>query len=152
MSFTIVSVAAQQLSPAVVAGAGNHYSNQEYHLSWTLGETIITTQSQAGATLLQGFQQPNYLFDVLVEEPNKGYKIKLFPNPTPNWITIEISGPEQAMTAELFDILGHLILRKDIEPPLTNFDLSGLPSATYLLVVLDDKNVRVGAWRIQKLR
>ena len=149
LSVTIAT--AQQLTPIVIASAGNHASSQGYHLSWTLGEVVIATNIQADATLLQGFQQPNYLFDVLVREPENGYQIKLFPNPASRWITIEINGPENPLTAELFDLFGRLILRKTLDQPRTGLDLSRLPSTTYLLRISDEKNESVGLWRVQKM-
>jgi len=143
---------AQQITPWVIAGAGNDASNQVFHMSWTLGEVVISAYEQADATLLQGFHQPNYLLDVLVEEPENDCVISIYPNPTSRKITVEIEGTDKPLTAELFDIFGRLLFRKSIEPPKANLELNELPGATYLLVILDGEYRRVGLWRVQKVR
>jgi type IX secretion system substrate protein len=150
MSITIAT--AQQITPWVIAGAGAGGASGDYHLSWTLGEVVIPTYEQADVTLLQGFHQPNYLLDVLVREPGDDYVIAIYPNPTSRKITVEIEGTDKPLTAELFDIFGRLLFRKSIEPPKADLELNQLPGATYLLVILDGENKRVGLWRIQKVR
>lgn len=143
---------AQQISPWVIAGAGSEGTSGGYHLSWTLGEAAIASHVQTDATLLQGFQQPNYFFDVLVEEPGSGYEIKLFPNPASQWITVKINGPAALLKAELFDLLGRKLSGENIHPPVAQLNLGSLPPATYLLRILNEKKERVGVWRVQKMR
>lgn len=140
----------QQLTPVVMASAGTDNFNQNYHLSWTLGEVAIHTQSQTEATLLQGFQQPNFFFDA-VEESETYIQLSIYPNPTSDWITIKVIGREKFMRAELWDLFGKRLIEKNIETPEIAIDLSELPSATYLLKVIDDNKESVRFWRVQKL-
>jgi hypothetical protein len=52
------AVAAQSLSPEVIASSGDYYENANASLSWTLGEIATETYSAGGSILTQGFQQP----------------------------------------------------------------------------------------------
>ncbi|MBC8488731.1 MAG: hypothetical protein H8D45_22130 [Bacteroidetes bacterium] len=52
------AVAAQSLSPEVIASSGDYYENANASLSWTLGEIATETYSNASNILTQGFQQP----------------------------------------------------------------------------------------------
>jgi hypothetical protein len=55
-------VQAQSLSPEVVATAGDHFATSTAQLSWTLGEPVIETFTDAAATqLTQGFHQTNLM-------------------------------------------------------------------------------------------
>lgn len=141
----------QQITPSVLAASGAYGVNGAYNISWTLGETNILTLGQVGATMSQGFQQPNYFFDVLVEEPENGYEIKLFPNPTPDWITVEIKDLGNPLTTEWYDLFGRFLFRKTIESPRTGIDLSNLPGGTYLMKIVAENKELVGVWRVQKI-
>src|SRR5258708_5142060 len=55
---------AQTLSPKVFPTQGKSSTSGGIILSYTIGETIIPTQSSGGVTLTQGFQQPE--IDLLV--------------------------------------------------------------------------------------
>jgi len=52
------AVAAQSLSPEVIASSGDYYENANASLSWTLGEIATETYSGGSNILTQGFQQP----------------------------------------------------------------------------------------------
>lgn len=141
---------AQHLTPAVIAGSGSDGNAGDYHLSWTLGEVAIATHSQTDATLLQGFHQPNYIFTRLVEDTEKGLRIRLYPNPTTDWITVEVEGLKKDITAELYDIFGRLIFYKKLNPPRTLFDLGGLPVGLYLFKIRYENHEMAGIWKIHK--
>jgi hypothetical protein len=49
---------AQTLSPTVLATSGGYSSGGGYSLSYTVGETIVTTLQAGSYLLTQGFQQP----------------------------------------------------------------------------------------------
>ena len=53
-----LTVAAQSLSPEVIASSGDYYENANASLSWTLGEIATETYSYGNNILTQGFQQP----------------------------------------------------------------------------------------------
>ncbi|KAA3620803.1 MAG: T9SS C-terminal target domain-containing protein [Bacteroidetes bacterium] len=144
-------VRAQHLTPVVIGGAGSDNATEGYHLSWTLGEVVITTHTQPEATLLQGFQQPNYVFTQLIEGPGKDYKILVFPNPTTDNIRIEVTGIKKPLNLEIFDVLGELVIIKELEPSITDINLSNIPSGTYLIRLTGDNGVILGVWRILKI-
>ncbi|MEZ5197256.1 MAG: hypothetical protein R2764_12900 [Bacteroidales bacterium] len=52
------TLAAQSVSPEVVASSGDYYEGTNGSLSWTLGEIATETYSAGGVILTQGFQQP----------------------------------------------------------------------------------------------
>ncbi len=143
---------AQQTSPWVIGSAGADEAQGDYQLSWTLGEPAILTLTQAEAALLQGFQQPNYVFDVLAGEPDGAITLQLYPNPTSGWVTLEISGTDEIMTAEVYNLVGALIYRTTVTAPRTRLDLGSLATGTYLLKIVNARKERLRVWRVQKMR
>lgn len=150
-SMHIASVYSQNLTPNVFNGTGTVGTNGDYYMSWTLGEVAINTHSRAEATLIQGFQQPAYVYPVWVNTPAKDYQVRLYPNPTPDLLIIEINGTEQSFTVEVFDLFGRQLFRQVVSAPQASIDLGKLTGGTYLLKILDGNHQIVGIWKIQLL-
>ena len=60
-----ITLSAQNLTPTVIASAGNSYSSQDLQVDMTFGETFITTLQASELILTQGFHQPAALLDGL---------------------------------------------------------------------------------------
>jgi Leucine-rich repeat (LRR) protein len=61
----------------------------------------------------------------------------LFPNPAKNWISVKIKSGTNAV-AQVFDIMGKLILKKELSSEITAIALDKLPSGMYLIKVSND--------------
>jgi hypothetical protein len=59
--FIQIKITAQNLTPTVTATAGGYSTGGGSSLSWTIGETFITTLQNGNNVLTQGFQQPELL-------------------------------------------------------------------------------------------
>lgn len=58
----------QSLSQEVIGSTGEHYTNNDKHVTWTLGEVMVETYSLANKHLTQGFHQPMYKRNVIEDE------------------------------------------------------------------------------------
>lgn len=128
-------MSAQDLSPEVVATAGETFSTNSLTLDWTLGE--IMTESYSGTIVLtQGFHQPDNNTTSLEDLASVVGTITVYPNPTTDFIVIET---EQAGNLELvlFDMSGRSVLRQNVSGSSSQLDLSGLPDGSYLLRLSD---------------
>ena len=63
--------------------------------------------------------------------------IKVYPNPTSDFITIENNNTEQILSIELLDYAGKLI--KSFNPNSTSINLNGLAPGIYLLQITTEK-------------
>ena len=61
ISIACITSFAQSNSPEVVATSGNSWQNQNTRLSWTFGESFITTLATDQNMLTQGFHQHDLL-------------------------------------------------------------------------------------------
>lgn len=126
---------AQSLSPEVIATAGDHFSANGAQLSWTIGESVIETYSSGGsAQLTQGFHQTNLIITA-VDDPVTGFPVRVYPNPTADWLNIEAEQSAPAFSLELTDAQGRALLLQPATSSTTlrSLDLSGYAAGLYYL-------------------
>jgi hypothetical protein len=77
-------------------------------------------------------------------------EIKIYPNPTTEKITLEISGWENLQTGifKLYSLNGQLLQERPVHSSTTEVSLSGLPQGAYILKVRI--NDRTEDWKIIK--
>ena len=99
---------AQSVTPEVIASAGDHFQNSSVQLSWTLGEVMIDTYDNGTNILTQGFHQTE-LTVTSIEETLSDVRMNLFPNPTSEYLNIELGNNEKDINLQLYDMSGKLI-------------------------------------------
>lgn len=102
-----------ELSPTVIASAGNYSEAGEISLSWTLGEVAVTTLQQGEIILTQGFQQ-SFLKEVgFASDPIK-WQIAAYPNPVQDKLWIQFDLPEtKDFSIEIQDVNGRLVSKEE---------------------------------------
>ena len=77
-------------------------------------------------------------------------EIKIYPNPTTEKVTLEISGWESLQNGmfQLFSLNGQLLQTQPVHSLITTVSLSGMPAGAYILKV--QINGRVEKWKIIK--
>ena len=103
---------AQSITPEVIASAGEHYDNGTVQLSWTLGEVVIDTYDNGTNILTQGFHQTQ-LTVTSIEEDLADIRINLYPNPTSEFLNIDLGNNEKDINLQLYDMTGRLV-HKDV--------------------------------------
>ena len=98
----------QRIEPSVIGVLGTYESIGQYELSYTLGETFISTLEMNQRALTQGFQQPEWLTTISISQeiPN-AWQIKVYPSPVDRWLNLDVSQVQmEVFTARLFDVRG----------------------------------------------
>jgi hypothetical protein len=149
--FNAALTKAQSLTPTVINSGGVSAANGDYYLTGTIGEVAIETHSRIEATVIQGFQQPLIDLGVFVFEPGQDYEIRIFPNPTLQILNIDIKGLQDKMRLRIYDLIGHLLLEKQLETEIQKVDIGNLASGAFILKLSDKNNRLVGVWRVLKL-
>ena len=128
----------QITSPSVISSSGNSYNNGGVNMDYTLGEIVVETQTNTTTILTQGFHQGVLKVNTSVE--NIDIKTKVYPNPTTNFIIIEL---EKNVNADIlvYDINGKLVLKDKLnDENQKQFDFSFLKQGNYFLHInLADK-------------
>ena len=121
----------QVTTPSVISTSGNSYNNGGVNMDYTLGEIVIETFSNNANILTQGFHQGILKVNTSVE--NIDIKTKIYPNPTTNFIIIEL---EKNVNAELlvYDINGKIVIKDKLnDERQKQLDFSFLNQGNYIL-------------------
>jgi hypothetical protein len=128
----------QITSPSVISSSGNSYNNGGVNMDYTLGEIVVETFQPTVTPLpltytilTQGFHQG--ILKVTTSVENIDIKTKVYPNPTTNFIIIEL---EKNVNSDIlvYDINGKLVLKDKLnDENQKQFDFSFLKQGNYLL-------------------
>lgn len=139
---------AQLNSPNLVSNSGGSFSNEGYHIDFSVGEIAIE-QLGNGIILTQGFHQGD--LSILTNIKEIDFISKIYPNPTLSFFTVEFDSPQNVI-AFLSDQNGKLIFQKEIKnKSIQSFDVSMLAQGSYQFVVIDKNNKR-SSFTLNKLR
>ena len=120
----------QILSPSVIGSAGASFNNSTFSTDLTVGEVMIETFSNI-SIITQGFHQG--IEDINSDVVNLDINTKVYPNPTTNFLIIEL---EQNVNAELlvYDINGKIVIKDKLNnEQQKQLDFSFLSQGNYLL-------------------
>ena len=136
----------QQASPEIISSAGEHFENGELSLSWTLGETTISTL-EGDIILSQGFHQDFFIITAIEEQKFENTSIRIFPNPTPDYLNIEWkanSESSEKMTIQLIDMQGKVLVEKTANTlsESLKLDLRSYKKSQYILQIKEGKAVK----------
>lgn len=141
-------------SQEVYSSCGNHYSNANYSMSFTIGEPIISTYIANGTIMTQGFHQTK-LTDVasFIKNFYTEATIAVFPNPAVNSIQIDLKSTNAInYRTNIFDINGQLIYQSTLTSiPQQQIAVSHWSVGTYIIQVVDDKNQALATAKIIKM-
>ena len=149
LAFQVLSAQSIELSPTVIASAGNYAEAGNISLSWTLGEIAVSTLSGGNLILTQGFQQSFDNGTGFNLDPIK-WQIFAYPNPVENQLNIQFDLPEPSnFIIEIQDVTGRILSQEqykevfpgDVIPIAMNSYKSGV--YFFRVTTSDRKQVRV---------
>lgn len=117
----------------VVSSAGETQSVAGYEVSWTIGETVVETGSDGANTITQGFHQTKLIVTALDELGLTGNQIKVFPNPTQDYVVVQLKEFIENSSVFLFDFNGKMLKEERITSTSTKLNLGSYASGTYIL-------------------
>jgi len=118
--------------------------------AYSLGQVVYTTNSGTSGTVSQGVQQAYEIFTVGIKETELNISLSVFPNPTIDHLTLHIQDyNNEKLIYKLFDMQGKLLSKEVIISNQTQINISDLPVATYLMIVMQ-KNRKVQSFKIIK--
>ena len=135
-----------QAQHTTLASGGNG-SGTGGSFAYSVGQTMYTAQSNSATSFSKGVQQGYELFLItgLEDEDRFGLAATVFPNPTSNYLTIEIKNysPATALEIFLFDAKGQQVHRQRVVDVQTQIAVEHLASALYMLKIIQgDKLVK----------
>ena len=134
----------------VISSNGEAQAAAGVEVSWTLGEAVIDTYIGGSTALTQGFQQTKLTVTAVSDLLIPGLEIRVFPNPTPDIITVHFSEFVENTKYWLYDLRGKLLENKLIRSADTEINMSSYASGQYILKLTHKSNRPVQTFKIVK--
>lgn len=120
----------------ILSSSGATGQNSSGSISYTLGELVITTQTNGTNTITQGFHQTQIIVTAISEPSGTGFSMTVFPNPTNDFVTLKIEkGEIQNLEFILFDAQGRFLLQKELTGSEQKVSFEQLNPGNYFLKV-----------------
>ena len=119
--------------------------------AFSVGQIVYTANTNASGTLSQGVQQAYEIFTLSIKETELNISLKVFPNPTLDNLTLQISDyKNEKLSYQLFDMQGKLLNNGQVNAQQTEINTSLLPAAIYFIHVFSQENEKVQSFKIIK--
>ena len=131
-----------------VNASGNNALGIGGTVAYSIGQVFYTNYGGSTGSLAEGVQHP---YDIFINETKLDFSLKAFPIPTSENLTLEINNySNENLSYQLYDILGHLLAQDIISAKQTLIKSASLPSATYILYIMNKDNQIVQSLKIIK--
>jgi hypothetical protein len=137
-------------SATLPVGGEAYGSNGE--ISYSVGQTVYTSQIGTNGSVSQGVQQAFEISEVLGLEEATGINLLLsvYPNPATDNLTLQVEHYSlDQLSYSFYDLNGRLLAENKIVSNQTTITVSGFPSSTYILKV-ESKNREIKNFKIIK--
>lgn len=133
---------AQSIERFVIGSIETSASSANIKLDQNIGEASIQTFTSSSLTLTQGFLQTDNSIHTNISKNVHSISYNAFPNPVINNLTISINNEDvqSEYTIEVYDVLGKIILSKQVLFDLNNtthLDCKYLARGAYFVKIID---------------
>ena len=137
---------AQQASTA----SGGNASGSGGSVAYSVGQIIYTTHSSTSGSVMQGVQQ-TYEISIAtgLNETRVNLNLFTYPNPTTDYLMLQIDNYDKALSYQLYDMSGKLLESKQVIGNVTKIAMQQLVMATYFLIVTQN-NREIKTFKIIK--
>lgn len=112
--------------------------------TYSIGQVAYENSSGTNGNVNQGVQQPFEIYSLGLNESAFQFNLTAFPNPTTNYINLNVSNfSGENLSYQLVDLNGKIIQKKQITAIETEISMSELPSANYFIYLfLNEQKVQ----------
>ncbi len=120
-------------------------------VAYSFGQVTYSFQSGSTGSIEQGVQHAYEFFALETSQIEPSISLSIFPNPTSENLNLHLNDfKNESLTYMLFDKYGKQITSVQICSQNTEINMSDLPTADYLLTILDDNMRIVQSFKIIK--
>lgn len=138
-------------SPIVIGSGGDTWVQDNYNLSFTIGELAISTFSEGEIIFTQGFHQENYVI-TQIDDYIKDISVSIFPNPTQDIINIKGDLGNQKASLYIKDTKGSVLysLLDFTGNQTQQINLNSFAQGVYFLEIISESQNKT-VFQIQKI-
>jgi len=137
----------------VIASSGGFFVSSNTSISWTLGETAISTIETPNGIITQGFHQCHFNVTSVGTTQISDLQIMLYPNPARENINVNINSDIQdKRLVELIDMSGKILNKSYKYTNQFKINLANYSPGFYYLRIGNDQAQLLGTYKIVKYR
>lgn len=155
LCLSFILAKSQTIERDVIAAAGDDFKTTAFGLSWTLGEPVVETVTNASLNVMltQGFHQSEFKVTAIKEPLAEAFDISVFPNPTPDVLNIRLnSAKDEIIMVQLYSMTGERIMFEQMQEKTLQLNLGSLSNASYLLSLRKLNGMLITTYVINKTR
>ena len=134
-----------------VNASGGDATSSGGTVAYSVGQLVYTTNTSSSGTVSQGVQQAYEIYSVGIKETELNISLSVFPNPTADNLTLQISDyNNEKLSYQLFDLQGKLLNNGQVTAQQTLINTSSLSPATYFINVVNKENKQVQSYKVIK--
>ena len=149
LTVVITTVSATLWAQQAVVSGGNYHKGTTGSISWSLGETAISTLKAGEYIITQGVQQSKLTVKAIDDETGIPTKVTAYPNPTSDYLYIEVDGDIENLWYEVYTVNGLYIAGSLFEKNPQRVDFNKFNSGVYVIKVRHNSN-KIKSFRIVK--
>jgi Secretion system C-terminal sorting domain len=134
-----VCISLVSMAQSNVTATGGEATGVGGSVSYSVGQIDYINSSGSNGSISQGVQQPYEFFLVGMSEIGI-LSLNLYPNPTSEFVILELDAVKDNLVFQLFDLKGKLIRSESITESKTHIQMGNLASGEYQLSILHNNN------------
>jgi len=140
----------QVYAQQATAASGGDTSSSGGSVAFSVGQIVYTTNTGTTGSVAQGVEQP-YEISITTGLAETGINLNLsaYPNPTTNYLMLQIDNFDKDLSYQLYDISGKLLESNTIVANSTTIKMEQLATGSYFLKVTQN-NTLVKTFKIIK--
>lgn len=133
----------QDVGLKLISSCGEQFDNSKYQISWSLGESVISSFEVGASVLTQGFHQSTNDITTSIEPPLiREVEIKAYPNPTIDYLTLESNQVDlTGMKYQIIDMRGIVLESAAVCCNKERLNFSAFPEGVYFIIINQKKQV-----------
>lgn len=140
-SFLLLCFCADLQAQSNTLSAGGNASGTGGNSSYSIGTIDYISSDGSGGQVSQGLQQPFELFVTEVKEAEESISARLFPNPSVDFVAIEVpANGNSGLRYRFTDLQGKEIGQGKITGLQTLIPLSGLSTGSYFITLFRNQS------------
>jgi len=145
------NMGAQDIQQYVFSSGGNYSSSPDMSVSWTLGDSFISTVDLDDQIYTQGFQQSFIKIREIIKPEILAFNASVYPNPTSGILNIKIENARESYRLEIYDVVGKLLHSSTEIQSTREIDLSNYHAGQYIIRLSNQDQAKLSVFEIIKL-
>lgn len=146
----VIGLSTIQAQESISTTGGDVFGN-DGSVAYTIGQVVYTANISTTGNVSQGVQQAYEVYVMRINNIKSNLAITVFPNPVTENLTLQINDyKNEKLFYWVNDMQGKILNKNQIMTYQTQINTTTLPSATYIINVVNQENKIIKSFKIIK--